>query len=97
MDSLCELPAWKAAGPLVRDYKFVICRRPGVAPPSVEDVSRHFGAAAATELTAAIIEATEIDVSSSELRAMLQCRDKAARHFLTAPVCDYISAHQLYR
>jgi len=97
MDSLCELPTWKESGPLVRDYKFVICRRPGVAPPSAEDVARHFGADAATELTAAIIEAPEIDASSSELRAMLQCRDKAASRFLPAPVCDYISAHELYR
>ena len=48
-------------------------------------------------LTAAIIEAPEIDASSSELRAMLQCRDKAASRFLPAPVCDYISTHDLYR
>ncbi|MDP7399006.1 MAG: hypothetical protein QF541_19215, partial [Lentisphaeria bacterium] len=97
MDSLCELATWKAAGSLVRDYRFVICRRPGVAPPSAEEVARHFDAAAAAELTTAIIEAPEIDASSSELRAMLQCRDKAANHFLPAPVFDYISAHDLYR
>ena len=97
MDSLCELPTWKEAGQLVSNYRFVICRRPGVTPPAEEDVARHFGAAAAAELTTAIIEAAEIDASSSELRAMLQCRDKTASHFLPAPVCDYISAHDLYR
>lgn len=97
MDSLCELHTWVEAQRLVSTYPIVVYGRPGESPPDWDALCGRFGEDAAKKLTASILTAPELDVSSSVLRSGLQENDEAARKLLPDAVYEYIRDNELYR
>ena len=95
MDSLSELHTWVKAQQLAATYEFVVYGRPGATPPRADDLRGSFGEAT-DKLLESIIEAPELDVSSSVLRSRLQENDEGAANLLPDAVFGYIKERALY-
>ncbi|MFT5129550.1 MAG: nicotinate-nucleotide adenylyltransferase, partial [Rhodothermales bacterium] len=93
-DSLCELHTWKQARELVAEFAFVVYRRPGYVLPSAEVLRDRFGDPGPS-LLAAVVDAPEFAISSTELRLALK-EEKDCGGLLPPAVHRYIHRHRLY-
>jgi nicotinate-nucleotide adenylyltransferase len=96
LDSLTELHRWYEAQALVRECQILLYGRPGwVLPPRALLVER-FGEENAARLLAGVVRGPELDISSSQLRALIQA-DGDWRRVVPEAVAGYIAKHGLYR
>lgn len=94
-DSLRDLHCWHASARLVSTFNLLVYPRPGYPLPAAADLAARFGAANAARLLAAVVPGTEVDVSSTEIRARLAA-GKSVNGLLPPPVIEYIQAQRLY-
>jgi nicotinate-nucleotide adenylyltransferase len=89
-DMLNFLPNWHQPAALLAEVNFLIMHRPGISI-NWDALPGDF-----IPLKKNLVEAPQIDISSSNIRHRLQAG--LSIHYLTPPtVVDYITAHNLYR
>ena len=96
MDSLWELNTWYEAKTLVRNYNFMIYKRPGVTVPNQSDLCASFGRTDGKKLYNSIVEGVVTDVSASLIRSLVRKRNDVSQ-YLPSAVFRYISEKKLYR
>ena len=96
MDSLVDLPNWYRADELVRDYRFIIYRRPDSPPPPDALLVERFGRAGANALLASIIDGPTFGVSSTEIRRRCSAGESVVG-LLPDAVATYVAENQLYK
>lgn len=97
MDSLRDLHGWHRAGELVQHFAFIVYPRPGVACPSLAELSDRFGARNARKLMAAVkADLPLFDYSATAVRQAC-AQGLAPTRFCPEVVCRYIETHRLYR
>ncbi len=91
-DSLRDLPKWFQPHELIKLCKIVVMRRPQTL------ISANLHDAVLPELSQrlTIVDASQIDISSSAIVARLQAGN-SIRYLVPDAVLAYIKAHQLYR
>ncbi|MBN2452226.1 MAG: nicotinate (nicotinamide) nucleotide adenylyltransferase [Lentisphaeria bacterium] len=96
MDSLAELHKWHRAGELVQHFDFIVYPRPGVACPSLAELSDRFGTRNARTLLAAVkADLPQFTISASQVR-QIRARGVDIGSCCPAEVCRYIEVHGLY-
>ena len=94
MDSLIDLRKWYQYDRLVKEFSFIIFKRPGYPAPELSDLEKYYNEEDAKKLLASIIEIDEIDISSTEIRQALANREHT--NGLNEQVYDYILKENLY-
>lgn len=93
-DSFLKIETWKNAEELLSNYAYIVGVRPGYRQEELETcidrITRHYH----TEVKN--IANIQVDVSSTEIRKLLEAGGKAAA-LIPAGVERYIKAHGLYR
>ncbi|MDZ7816922.1 MAG: nicotinate-nucleotide adenylyltransferase [Planctomycetota bacterium] len=94
-DSLADLPNWYLSDQLVQTVKFIILKRPGV---DIEDAieSLTFPRDKKESLRKGIVEARQLDISSTEIRKRIR-QGEPVHDMVPEPVLNYINTHRLYR
>ncbi|NLF16139.1 MAG: nicotinate (nicotinamide) nucleotide adenylyltransferase [Lentisphaerae bacterium] len=97
MDSLRDLHRWHRAGELVQHFGFIVYPRPGVACPSLAELSDRFGSRNARKLLAAVrADLPTYDLSATRVREAC-ARGADPAHYCPDAVCRYIASQRLYR
>lgn len=97
MDSLRELHGWHKAGELVQHFEFIVYPRPGVACPSLAELSDRFGSRNGRRLLDAVKSSLPpFPFSATEVRDAC-ARGADLSRFCPEVVCRYIAANGLYR
>jgi nicotinate-nucleotide adenylyltransferase len=96
-DSVRDLPGWHDPGRLVAQAGLLVAERPGVAPPSADDL-RHAltGLPAGAPLRLELVRMPLIDLSSSDLRARVTA-GHSVRYLVPRAVEMYVHEKGLYR
>ena len=83
-DSFQNLPKWKNAVTLQRDYRFIIYNRPGFSIPENHGAMLH------------VLDAPLLDISATAIRRLIK-EKKSVRYLLTEPVRIEIEENNYYR
>ncbi len=94
-DSLRDLQLWHESRRLVSDFKFIIYPRPHCLAPPAAELRECFGPEGAAKLQNAILDAEEMDISSTMIRERLRT-GKSVTGLLPDRVLKYIMANRLY-
>lgn len=98
MDTLHALHTWYEIGRLAELCTFVTARRPGSVAADVRTLrlSEVISAEALARVGAHVVEAPEIGISSTDVRARV-ARGASVRYLVPDAVADYIAERGLYR
>jgi len=83
-DSFQNLPKWKNAPTLLRDYNFIIYNRPGFSIQETHGAKLH------------VLDAPLLDISATSIRRLIK-EKKSVRYLLTEPVRQEIEENNYYR
>jgi nicotinate-nucleotide adenylyltransferase len=92
-DMFPNIEMWKEHDRLLREFSFVVGRRPGCAEAQTEAVAERFRAACGTEIIMA--DNTRAEISSSEIRRRVAAGE-SVRGMTPDAVIDYIAERGLY-
>ncbi len=94
-DSFFEIEKWYHPREVMERVPLLVAKREYPdAPCTMEEQKRHLERTYQADIR--FLHCAEMDVSSGELRRMVQ-EEKDVRHFLPAAVADYIDRYGLYR
>jgi nicotinate-nucleotide adenylyltransferase len=95
-DMLASLHTWREVHALLRLAAFIHVARPGWPSPSARKLEQHFDASTAAALAAGRVEAPQLAVSSTAIRAAVAAGESIAA--MVPPAVEaYIRARCLYR
>ena len=92
MDSLQNLPTWHQPQEIVKLCKLAVLKRPGY----FADLDALEQKVAGVKHAVRFVNAPEMNVSASEIRARVSCGESIDA-FVPRAVAEYIHQHQLYR
>lgn len=93
-DTFLEIKKWHRSDELLRNYSFIIGKRPGESTKEMFALFKELFAVY-KGLKVEFFDIPEMDISSTTLRNKLKL-GKSVRYFLPDPVLDYIYEHNLY-
>ncbi|MCC6464032.1 MAG: nicotinate (nicotinamide) nucleotide adenylyltransferase [Planctomycetes bacterium] len=94
-DMVADLPRWRSIGLLLKLVRFVPVLRPGFTMDVFEPLRAPLGDAAVDSLQRELVAMPPTEISSTAIRAAAG-QGRPWRHWVPAPVADYIEAEGLY-
>jgi nicotinate-nucleotide adenylyltransferase len=83
-DSLQNITKWKNSEKLLKDYKFLVYKRPGFTENHIQQNNIQ------------ILEAPLLDISSTQIRTLIKA-EKSVRYYVTDAVYDEITNNNYYK
>ncbi|MCM8532332.1 MAG: nicotinate (nicotinamide) nucleotide adenylyltransferase [Lentisphaeraceae bacterium] len=96
MDNFRELDSWYNFQEIINNYELIIFSRPGIIQPSYGQIFEKFGPKATPTLMESIISDISMDVSSTNIRTIIESGDDELSSLVPPEVKRYIEENGLY-